>query len=92
MNDKAPCPHVDVVSFPDYTWHCAKCGERFFPSEYDQRRARLLDEFAMAALIAILPAETINTPAGAIAAWSYDQAEAMLAEKEKHQCQPTKAS
>ena len=65
---------------------------RFVPADYDQRRARLLDEFAQAALTGVLAGiemmGRVSTPdnlRAMIIKFSWDAAEDMLAEREKRQ-------
>jgi hypothetical protein len=110
LDEQACCAHTKVVLMhdkypgggrPDY-WICGSgCGLRFHPSDVDQRRQRLLDEFAMASLsgwLASFGSDALfpsDTPTGkpAVAEECYKLAEALLTEREKRKANPcTKAS
>lgn len=100
MSDsQACCAHLRIGYLPEdhpggYRtdhWECVDCGERFYPSQHDQRKARLLDEFAMAALTGICASDATaeaNPTFKQCATNAYTQAEACVAEKEKRQAKP----
>lgn len=107
MSEQTYCAHIAVVNRPieypggtksDY-WRCSDCGLQFVPINYDQRRARLRDDFTMAALTGFLSGIEMmgrgSVPdnfRAMIIKGSWDAAEDMLAERDRREAKPSHAT
>ena len=90
MNEQACCAHskvkrvsIDTLRYSHEHWECEDCSTQFFPANHDQRRDRLLDEFAMHSMTGLLANEHCTGRFNELALRAFNSAEAMLAEHDK---------
>jgi hypothetical protein len=92
MSNKTRCQHSHLLpcvikhaddTFEEY-FECPDCRTKFLANDPNQRRQRLLDEFAMAALVhPYSQGDGADSNHLKAVGWAYDLAEAMLKEREK---------